>query len=346
MSAITLFGAGSWGMALSAHLAAAGRDVTLWTRRAETADLLRRTRFNPTYLSNLFLPASVEVTSDVEEAAAASDLWGMTVPSPYLRGVAERLQGHAREDVTVVSLAKGLEKDTLLTMSQVLDDVLADVPSEQIGTLYGPSHSEEVAHERPTTVVAAAPEEERAQQIQEAFITDTLRVYYGTDVLGVEVGGSTKNVLAIAAGISDAVGGGDNAKASLMTQGLAEIRRLGIAMGAEPETFSGLTGIGDLTVTCTSKHSRNRYFGEQIGEGKSLQEVRDSMDMVAEGAYTAHAVHDLAEKHDLDMPIAEAVYTLLFEDGDPETIVEDLLDQSGKYEDWLPRVRPEAASVS
>ncbi len=346
MSSITLFGAGSWGMALSAHLAAAGRDVTLWTRRPETADLLRRTRFNPTYLSNLFLPASVDVTADVDEAAAASDLWGMTVPSPYLRGVAERMQGHPRDDVTVVSLAKGLEKDTLLTMSQVLDDVLAEMPTDRIGTLYGPSHSEEVAHERPTALVAAAPTDEVAEQIQEAFLTDTLRVYLSTDVIGVEVGGSTKNVLAIAAGISDGVGGGDNAKASILTRGLAEIRRLGIAMGAQPETFSGLTGIGDLTVTCTSTHSRNRYFGERIGEGESLEAVRGSMDMVAEGAYTAHAVHDLAEKHDLNMPIAEAVYTLLFDDGDPEEVIERLISQSGKYEDWLPAARRETVSAS
>lgn len=333
-------------MALSAHLSAAGRDVTLWARRSETADLLRRTRFNPTYLRDLFLPASVEVTADVEEAAAASDLWGMTVPSPYLRGVAEQIQPYTREDVTVVSLAKGLEKDTLLTMSQVLDEVLPDVSTHQIGTLYGPSHSEEVAHERPTAVVAAAPDEAVAERIQGAFTTDSLRVYLSTDVIGVEVGGSTKNVLAIGAGISDGVGGGDNVKASLMTRGLDEIRRLGVAMGAQPETFEGLTGIGDLTVTCTSRHSRNRYFGEQIGKGKSLEEVREGMDMVAEGAYTAHAVHDLADTHDLDLPIAEAVYTLLFGEQEPEAVVDNLFAQSDKYEHWLPTPARDAVSTS
>ncbi len=336
MSSITLFGAGSWGTALAKHLADAGRDVTLWARRPEAADEMRSTHHNSKYLRDLLLPSSVTVTSDVAEAAAASDLWGIAVPSPHLRSVAEQIQDHTREDVTVVSLAKGLEKDTLLRMTKVLDDVFGDVPGDQIGALYGPSHSEEVGQGRPTTIVAAASQESTADRIREGFMTDTLSVYVSTDVIGVEVGGSAKNVLAIAAGISDGVGYGDNVKAALITRGFAEMRRLGVAMGARPETFSGLTGIGDLVVTCTSEHSRNRYFGEQIGKGRTLDDVQSEMGMVAEGLHTAEAANDLAEKYDLEMPITKAVYTLLFEGGDPQETVKGLMEQPAKRESWLP----------
>jgi len=343
MSSITLFGTGSWGTALSSHLAAAGRDVTLWARRSEAAEKLRQTRYNPKYLRDLFIPASVDITADTEAAAAASDVWGIAVPAPYLRGVAERIQSHARDDVTVVSLAKGIEKDSGQTMSQVLDDELEAVPPDQIGALYGPSHSEEVGHERFTTVVAAAPTVAAAEQIRDTFMTDRLRVYLSTDVLGVEIGGSAKNVLGIATGISDGLGYGNNARAALATRGLAEIRRLGVAMGAEPETFSGLTGVGDITVTCTSEHSRNRYVGEQIGQGRSFETLREEMDMVAEGTYTAHAVRELADEYDLEMPIMTAVYELLFEDREPDDIAEQLMDRPAKPEHATSAV-PESAT--
>lgn len=336
MSSITLFGAGSWGTALSKHLADAGRDVTLWARRPEAADQMRSTHHNSKYLRDLLLPSSVTVTSDAAEAAEAADMWGIAVPSPHLRSVAERIQAYTRDDVTVVSLSKGLEKDSLLTMTQVLDEVFEGVPSDHIGALYGPSHSEEVGQGRPTTIVAAASQEPTADRIRDAFMTDKLRVYVSTDVIGVEVGGSAKNVLAIAAGISDGVGYGDNVKAALITRGFAELRRLGVAMGARPETFSGLTGIGDLIVTCTSEHSRNRYFGEQIGEGRSLDDVQSEMGMVAEGMHTARAAYDLAEKYELEMPITRAVYTLLFEDGNPQETVQELMREPAKRESWLP----------
>lgn len=336
MSSITLFGAGSWGTALSSHLAAAGRDVTLWARRPEAAEKLRQTRYNPTYLHDLFIPASVTITADPEEAAEAADVWGLAVPSPYLRSVAEQLQDFTRPEVTAVSLAKGIESGTLMTMSQVLNEVFADHPEEQIGTLHGPSHSEEVSHERLTTVVAAAPDADRARHIRRAFLTDRLRVYAGTDVIGVEVGGAAKNVLAIAAGISDGLGYGHNARAAIATRGLAELRRLGRVMGADPETFSGLTGMGDLTVTCTSQHSRNRHLGEQIGSGQSLDEILDGMDMVAEGVHTAEAVYELADRHDLEVPLTEAVYAILFDERAPADIVDELLTRSPKHENWLP----------
>lgn len=344
MSSITLFGAGSWGTALAVHLAEAGRDVTLWARRPDAVEQMRRTRHNPRYLPDLAIPSSVHITADLDAAAEASSLWAVAVPSQNLRSVAERLRPHTGKLGTIVSLAKGIENDTLMTMSRVLRDVLDDVPEERIGVLYGPSHAEEVAEGRPTTVVAAAPDENVAEQIQEAFMTKGLRVYVNTDVIGVEIGGSAKNVLAIAAGISDGVGYGDNAKAALITRGLAEIRRLGLAMGARPQTFAGLAGIGDLVVTCMSQHSRNRHLGEQIGQGKTLDEVLDQMDMVAEGVRTTQSIHDLAQRYNLEMPITEAVYAVLFEGERPREMVTELMTRSAKRENWLPEGLQETVS--
>jgi len=340
MTSVTLFGAGSWGTALSVHLASSGRDVTLWARRPEVVEEIRRTSRNPTYLPELLIPSSVDITTDLEAAATASDLWGFAVPSQKLRDRAEALRPYAHDEVRVVSLSKGIENETLQTMSQVLDGVLEHVPPSQIGALHGPSHAEEVAEGRPTTVVAAAPDEGEARRIQKAFMTERLRVYLNTDVLGVEIGGSVKNVLAIAAGISDGTCFGDNAKAALVTRGLAEMRRLGRALGAEPETFAGLAGIGDLVVTCTSKHSRNRYLGEQIASGTPLDRVLDEMDMVAEGVHTTQAVHDLAQRHGIEMPITEAVYSVLFEGTRPGAMVKRLMTRSAKHEHWLPNPPP------
>ncbi|WP_103026489.1 NAD(P)H-dependent glycerol-3-phosphate dehydrogenase [Salinibacter altiplanensis] len=336
MSSITLFGAGSWGTALSVHLASAGRDVVLWARRPEVAEEIRRTSHNPTYLPELLIPSSVYITTDLKTAAGASDLWGMAVPSQQLRARAEHLRPHVHEGVQLVALSKGIENETLLTMSQVLDDVFESVPSSQIGALYGPSHAEEVAEGRPTAVVAAAPDKEEARRIQKVFMTERLRVYMNTDVLGVEIGGSAKNVLAIAAGIADGVSYGDNAKAALITRGLAEIRRLGQALGADPQTFSGLAGIGDLVVTCMSEHSRNRYLGEQISTGKSLDKVLNEMAMVAEGVRTTRSVYNLAKHHGVEMPITEAVHAILFDDKSPRKMVKRLMTRSAKHENWLP----------
>mgnify|MGYP000052319239 CR=1 FL=1 len=336
MSAITLFGAGSWGTALSAHLASTGRDVTLWARRAEVAEAIHRTGHNPRYLPTLPIPSSIHVTADLDEAAAASQLWGLAVPSQKLRARAESLRSAAGPDVRVVSLAKGIENDTLMTMTQVLDDVFDAVPSSRIGTLSGPSHAEEVAEGRPTSLVAAAPTADAARALQKAVITERLRVYANTDVLGVEIGGAAKNVLAIAAGIGDGVGYGDNAKAALVTRGLAEIRRLGQAMGARPETFSGLSGIGDLVATCTSEHSRNRRLGELIGEGRDLGEVLDAMEMVAEGVRTTQSLVALAERHEVEMPIAAAVHAVLFDDKRPGEMVKRLMTRTAKSELGLP----------
>lgn len=336
MSSITLFGAGSWGTALSVHLASAGRDVVLWARRPEVAEEIRRTSHNPTYLPELLIPSSVHITTDLQTAAEASNLWGMAVPSQKLRKRLKALRPYVDEDVRLVALSKGIENETLLTMSQVLNDVFERVPSEQIGALYGPSHAEEVAEGRPTAIVAAAPDEEEARHIQKSFMTDRLRVYVNTDVLGVEIGGSAKNVLAIAAGIADGVSYGDNAKAALVTRGLAEIRRLGQALGADPQTFAGLAGIGDLVVTCMSQHSRNRYLGEQISSGKSLDEVLNEMEMIAEGVRTTRSVYNLSKHHGVEMPITEAVHAILFDEKSPRKMVKRLMTRSAKHENWLP----------
>ncbi|PSQ79943.1 MAG: NAD(P)H-dependent glycerol-3-phosphate dehydrogenase [Bacteroidetes bacterium QS_1_63_11] len=334
-ASITLFGAGSWGTALAAHLANQDRDVTLWARRKEAVAQMRQTYHNPTYLPEVHIPQSVHLTSDLQVAAEATSLWAIAVPAQNLRSIAARLTPHVRRGITVVSLAKGIENDTLQTMSQVLDEELSGISTQKIGVLYGPSHAEEVARSHPTTVVAAAPTEPRAEWIQDAFMTERLRVYVNTDVRGVEIGGSAKNVLAIAAGISDGVGYGENAKAALVTRGLAEIRRLGIAMGASPKTFAGLTGIGDVVVTCMSTHSRNRYLGEQIGRGESLDDIRSDMDMVAEGVRTTQSVRNLAHKHEVEMPITEAVHAILFEGERPQEMVDELMTRSAKRELWI-----------
>jgi glycerol-3-phosphate dehydrogenase (NAD(P)+) len=343
-SAITLFGAGSWGTALAIHLARAGRDVTLWARRPELVEHLRRERTNPTYLPDAAIPSDVEVTANLDMAAEAANLWALAVPSQHLRSLAQTLRPHVRPEVRLVSLAKGIENESLLTMSQVLETVLPSVSAPHIGVLHGPSHAEEVADGQPTTVVAAAPELPAARRIQEAFMTDRLRVYLNTDVTGVEIGGATKNVLAIAAGVSDGVGYGDNAKAALITRGIAEIRRLGLAMGARAETFAGLAGIGDLIVTCTSAHSRNRRLGEQIGAGATLDEILAEMDMVVEGVRTTQSVYDLARDHELEMPITEAVHAVLFEGEEPRRMVKRLMTRSAKREHWLPDQLQDAAS--
>lgn len=333
---IAVLGAGSWGTALAIVLSRAGREVRLWARREEAAETMLRTGRNPSYLPEVVLPPGVFITSDLLEATGGADLWVVATPSHAVRGLAERLVSKGGEDTIVVSVAKGIENDTLMTMTQVLAEVLDGIPRGRIATLYGPSHAEEVATGHPTTLVAAAPARSVSEVVQQAFLTPRLRVYVSDDVLGVEIGGSVKNVLAIAAGIGDGIGYGDNSKAALITRGMAEIRRLGLALGARPVTFSGLSGIGDLVVTCFSRHSRNRYLGEQIGRGRSLEEIEAEMQMVAEGVRTTRSVHALARREGIEMPITEAVYDVLFEGKLPQEAVEELMTREAKHEDWLP----------
>lgn len=333
---IAVLGAGSWGTALAISLAQTGHEVCLWARRAEAAERMAAERHNPTYLPDVVIPDAVQITADLEAAVTDPEMWVMAAPSQSIRALAQRVRPHAHPDRIVVSVAKGIENDTLQTTTQVLADVLAPpVPVERIAVLSGPSHAEEVGEGRPTTLVAAAPDLAVAREVQETFMSPRLRVYATDDVMGVEIGGAVKNILAIAAGISDGVGYGDNAKAALVTRGLAEITRLGLALGAEPATFSGLAGLGDLVVTCFSRHSRNRYFGEQIGRGRTLEEVEEEMKMVAEGVKTTLSVRELAERHGVEMPITEAVHAILFRHLRPEDAVYELMTRAAKREDAL-----------
>ena len=333
---IAVFGAGSWGTALAISLAGSGHRTALWARRPEAAARMRRARRNPTYLPNVSIPEAVQITADLERAAGAADWWVVATPSQAVRAVAERLRPHVRPGLAVTSVAKGIENGTLMTTTQVLADALPSLPKERIGVLYGPSHAEEVAAGTPTTVVAAAPAPDVAQAMQRLFMTPRLRVYVNADVIGVEIAGSVKNVLAIAAGISDGVGYGDNTKAALVTRGLAEMKRLGLALGAQPATFAGLAGIGDLVVTCMSRHSRNRALGEAVGRGRTLAEVEAETSMVAEGVRTTESVLALAARHNLEMPITEAVYAVLFEGRQPAEMMAALMTRAAKRENWLP----------
>jgi glycerol-3-phosphate dehydrogenase (NAD(P)+) len=333
---VAVIGAGSWGTALAVSLAGeGGHRVTLWARRGEAADAMRRTRRNDEYLPGARLPDALRITSDLREAVAGCDLWIVAVPSQSVRRVAEQLAPLVTREHTVVSVAKGIETDTLLTTSQVLIDTLPSADPSRIGVLYGPSHAEEVGGKLPTTVVVAMADDAEAERVQAAFMTDTLRVYRNADVIGVEIAGSVKNVMALAAGMCDGVGLGDNAKAAMVTRGLAEVKRLGLAMGADPLTFAGLAGIGDLVVTCFSKHSRNRHVGEEVGKGRPLQEVQDEMNMVAEGVKTTRSALALARKHGVEMPITEAVHAILFEGKAPEAAVNELMTRTPKREDQL-----------
>lgn len=338
MHTIAVFGAGSWGTALAIVLAKKGHNVRLWVRRAEAAAQMIEERHNPSYLPGLEIPPNVVITSDLHDCARGADLWLMATPSQAVRSVAEALSDVATPDLRIVSVAKGIENGTLLTTTQVIHQSLPIVPLEHIVVLYGPSHAEEVAESKPTTIVAASHSLDTAYEVQDIFMTDRLRVYVNPDVMGVEIAGSVKNVLAIATGIAEGLGYGDNTKAAIVTRGLAEIRRLGMAMGAEAITFGGLAGIGDLVVTCMSRLSRNRHLGELIGRGMTLKQAESSMTMVAEGVRTTQSVHQLAERHGIELPITAAVHKILFEGMAPQLAVDELMSREAKREDWLPDI--------
>ena len=327
-----IFGAGSWGTALAYSLAKTGHPVALWARRADAAREIEATRRNPDYLPQAELPACVRVTADLAEAASGASVWVFAVPSQSVREVAAEVAGAAGAPRAIVSVAKGIENETLLTTSGVLRESLPEAPAARIGVLYGPSHAEEVALGQPTSIVASIPDLATAEHVQALFMTPSLRVYTNPDLVGVEVAGSVKNVMALAAGMGDGLGLGDNAKAALVTRGLAEITRLGLAMGAEAHTFAGLAGLGDLVVTCFSRHSRNRRFGEMIGAGKTMEEAEAAMTMVVEGVKTTHSVRALAARLGIEMPISEAVGRVVAGETDPRDEVRDLMTRDPKHE--------------
>lgn len=329
---VSVLGAGGWGTTLAVLLHYNGHNVTLWEYKKSYAKELSKRRENKIYLPGIIIPEEIKITSDLEESTFDKNLIVLAVPSQFLRKVVEKIEYHSIKDTILVSVSKGIEKETLMTMSQMMKDVHHRLSKEQIGVLSGPSHAEEVSKRIPTAVVAASVEKETSKTIQAVFMNSYFRVYSSTDILGVELGGAFKNVIAIGAGIIDGAGFGDNTKAAIMTRGVAEISRLGLVMGARPETFAGLSGMGDLIVTCMSKHSRNRYVGEQIGKGKKLKEVLKSMEMVAEGVETTKSVNQLAAKFKVETPIANEVYQILFEDKDPIKATTDLMTRDMKFE--------------
>ncbi len=328
---ISVIGAGSWGTTLAILLAKKGYPVTLWVYEPEILAAMQAERVNARYLPGVPLPAELKLIGDLQEAVTSARFLIMAVPSHAMRSVCGQIAGFVRKDQYLVNVAKGIENDTLKRMSEVISETLA-LPEKQIASLYGPSHAEEVSRGIATAVVAASGDLNTARRVRELFRSDYFRVYSSTDIIGVECGGSLKNVIAIAAGICDGAGFGDNTKAALLTRGLAEISRLGVIMGAQPETFAGLSGIGDLIVTCMSKHSRNRYVGEEIGRGKTLKAVLDGMVMVAEGVKTTRSVHQLSEKLGVEMPISGQVYRVLFDDKRPHDAVAELMTRDAKEE--------------
>jgi len=332
---ISVLGAGSWGTTLAIHLCKNGHSVSIWEFDREQVQLLEKERENKTFLPGIKLPDDLRIENDIKLSISGAEMLVFAVPSQVVRMTAEKINKAVEnwsEIKAVVSVAKGLELKTHKTMSTVLAEELTGSSPDDICVLSGPSHAEEVSRDMPTAIVAASTSNSTSELVQEAFSSSALRVYAGDDVAGLEFGGSFKNTIAIAAGIVDGAGFGDNTKAALMTRALAEISRLGVAMGAKDGTFRGLAGMGDMIVTCLSQHSRNRYVGEEIGKGKSLEEVLESMSMVAEGVNTTKIIRELSLEHNIEMPISEQVYEVLFENKSPQKAVRDLMTRDLKSE--------------
>lgn len=329
---ISVLGAGGWGTTLAVLLHYNGHKVTLREYKRSYAKYLQKNRINKKYLPGIKIPSEVKIIHDLEEAVYNQNMIVLAVPSQFLRGFIREAKLSSLKNSILVNVAKGIENKSLMTMSQLLKDEFPDLDDQQIGVLSGPSHAEEVSKRIPTAVVAASQNVETSKSIQSAFITSYFRVYASTDIRGVELGGAFKNIIAIGAGIVDGAKFGDNTKAAIMTRGIAEISRLGISMGASPETFAGLSGMGDLIVTCMSRHSRNRFVGEQIGAGKKLKDVLKKMDMIAEGVETSRSASQLSKKLDVETPITDEVYKILFEDKDPVKATTDLMTRDMKME--------------
>lgn len=308
---IGVLGAGSWGIALTELLSGNGHKVTVWSIDEAEIAMLREHREHKTKLPGVILKEDVLYTTKVEEAVLDAEMLVMVVPSPFIRSTAKTIAPFVKENQLIVNVSKGIEEDTLMTLTDIISE---EVPLARVAVLSGPSHAEEVGKHIPTTVVAGSTDKEIASLIQDTFMSDYFRVYTSPDVIGIEIGGALKNVIALAAGIADGLGCGDNTKAALITRGITEITRLGVAMGGKIETFAGLSGIGDLIVTCASKHSRNRNAGYLIGQGKTYKEAMEEVKMVVEGVYSAKAAMALSKKYGIDMPIVECVNKMLFED--------------------------------
>ncbi|MEV0777026.1 NAD(P)H-dependent glycerol-3-phosphate dehydrogenase [Streptomyces sp. NPDC050433] len=331
MTRVAVFGTGSWGTAFAMILADAGCEVTLWARRPEVVDAVNNTRTNPDYLPGVELPSSVRATTDPAEAARDAEFTVITIPSQTLRGNLAEWASLLPSDTVLVSLMKGVELGTAKRMSEVIGEV-AKAPADRVAVLTGPNLAGEIAARQPAAAVVACTDEAVANRLQAACHTPYFRPYTNTDVVGCELGGAVKNVIGLAVGIADGMGLGDNTKASLMTRGLAETTRLGLAMGADPHTFSGLAGMGDLIATCSSPLSRNHTFGTNLGRGMTLEQTIAASTQTAEGVKSCQSVLDLARRHDVDMPITETVVSIVHEGKPPLVAVKELMARSAKPE--------------
>lgn len=329
MNKTGVIGGGSWGTALARELALKNIDTKLYIRNEEQKEILKKTNINSRYLPNINLPENLFYTSNLEEAIEDVDFLVLAVPTNSVREMLMALKEKIKEDVIIINVAKGIEMDTLKRISEISKEIL---PKNKFVTLSGPTHAEEVSLDFPTTIVAASEDMESAKKVQNLFMSDTFRVYTNDDLLGVELAGALKNVIALANGILVGLGYGDNTMAALMTRGIAEITRLGTAMGAQPSTFLGLAGVGDLIVTCTSPHSRNRTCGKLIGEGKTVEEAIEEVGMVVEGIKTTSAAKRLSEQFGVDMPITTALYGVLYENADVKDAAYSLMVRSKKHE--------------
>ncbi|MHB1127289.1 MAG: NAD(P)H-dependent glycerol-3-phosphate dehydrogenase [Bacillota bacterium] len=329
---VAVLGAGSWGTALAMLLAQKKYQVWLWARREEHAASIAATRENLNFLPGVIIPESIRITARLTEAVAGAAIIVLSVPSHGVREMASLLVPVIDRNAVVINTAKGLEPDTLMRLSQVIAQELPDGMEQQVATLSGPSHAEEVSRNIPTTVVVAARLRRVAELAQEVMMSPHFRVYTNPDVIGVELGGALKNIIALATGIIDGMGLGDNTRAALMTRGLAEIARLGMKMGAQPLTFAGLAGVGDLIVTCTSMHSRNRRAGILLGQGLSLEKTLAEVGMVVEGVRTTEAAYRLAKTYQVEMPITNEVYRVLFQGQDPSQGVANLMGRGKTQE--------------
>ncbi|MCD8214927.1 MAG: NAD(P)H-dependent glycerol-3-phosphate dehydrogenase [Clostridiales bacterium] len=328
MKKITVIGSGSWGTALACTLSENGHRVTLWSFLEREAENLRRDGENKEFLPGVKIPENIKITTDLS-CTKGADMVVFAVPSKFVRDNARKFSPNIDGGTIVVNVAKGLEESSLKRLSEVIKE---EIPQCRIAVLSGPSHAEEVGRGIPTACAAVSEDIETARIVQDTFINRKFRIYVNTDIIGVEIGAALKNLIALAAGVCDGIGFGDNTKAALMTRGLAEITRLGVKMGADRETFYGLTGVGDLIVTCTSMHSRNRRAGILIGRGKTLKETLDEVHMVVEGVNTAEAAYKLAEKYNVEMPITTEIHKVLYEGEDPKQAVITLMTRDKTHE--------------
>ena len=330
---ITILGAGSWGMAIAKVLSGNSASVRMWEFNKEDCYIIKSQRCHPKKLPMIQLDDSIQISNELLPSLENAELVVLAVPSQFLRKVLEKINKYNVSKMSFVNLAKGIEVGSLKRMSEIIHDEL-QIPYSQIATLSGPSHAEEVALDMPTAIVAASESNELTEKIQKTFSSKYVRVYKSNDLVGVELGGSLKNIIAIAAGISAGLKMGDNTMGALLTRGLAEISRLGNAMGAKTDTFAGLSGVGDLITTCMSQHSRNRYVGEHIGWGEKLDDIIASMSMVAEGVQTTRSGFELAKNYKVEMPITFEVYEVLFNNKPPGTAIRDLMSRDLKTEVW------------